>query len=128
MIDLKFIASIAERDIDLLVLEEFSVSIEFCEWFSTRIFGEPTYQSTIGVWHSVTDAKFGESDLIFLFENIEGARISILIENKIDAPPQITQGERYYFRGEKGIKEGYWEKFKTCVIAHLLTHKSDIRV
>ena len=29
MLDLKFVASIAERDIDLLVLEELSVSTEF---------------------------------------------------------------------------------------------------
>lgn len=117
MLDLKFVASIAERDVDLLILEELSVSIEFREWFSSRVFGEPIFQSEIGAWHSVSDAQFGESDLVFLFEAIDGPRTSILIENKIDAPPQAQQGERYRLRGEKGLKEGYWEKFKTCVIA-----------
>ena len=117
MLDLKFVASIAERDVDLLIMEELSVSIEFREWFSSRVFGEPMYQSELGAWHSVSDAQLGESDIIFLFEAIGGPRTAILIENKIDAPPQPKQGERYRLRGEKGLKEGYWENFKTCVIA-----------
>ncbi len=117
MLDLKFIASIAERDVDLLIMEELSVSTEFREWFSSRVFGEPMYQSELGAWHSVSDAQLGESDIVFLFEAIEGPRTAILIENKIDAEPQPKQGERYRLRGEKGLKEGYWDKFKTCVIA-----------
>jgi hypothetical protein len=117
MLELKFVASIAERDVDLLMMEEFSVSDEFREWFSSRAFGEPIFQSQIGAWHSVSDAQLGESDLIFLFEAIDGPRTAILIENKIDAPPQPQQGERYRLRGEKGLKEGYWEKYKTCIIA-----------
>ena len=117
MLELKFVASIAERDIDLLIMEELSVSNEFREWFSSRVFGEPIYQSKIGAWHSVSDSQLGESDLVFLFEAVDGPRTAILIENKIDAPPQPQQGERYRLRGEKGLKEGYWEKFKTCVIA-----------
>ena len=117
MLELKFVASIAERDIDLLVMEELSVSDEFREWFSSRVFGEPIFQSKIGAWHSVSDAQLGESDIIFLFEAMDGPRTAILIENKIGSPPQPNQGERYRMRGEKGLKEGYWEKFKTCVIA-----------
>lgn len=117
MIELKFIASIAERDIDLLILEELSVSDEFREWLSSRIFGEPIFQNRIGAWHSVIDSQLGESDLVFLFEAVEGPRTAILIENKIDASPQPQQGKRYRSRGEKGCKEGYWEAFKTCVIA-----------
>ena len=117
MLELKFVASISERDIDLLVMEELSVSIEFREWFSSRVFGEPIYKSEIGAWHSVSDAQLGESDLVFLFEAVDGPRTAVLIENKIDASPQPKQGERYRLRGDKGLKEGYWEKFKTCVIA-----------
>jgi len=132
MLELRFVASIAERDIDLLILEELSVSEEFREWFSSRVFGEPIYQSEIGAWHSVSDSQLGESDLIFLFnatdgeatdgkttdgKATDGPRIAILIENKIDAPPQQRQGERYHSRGEEGIKKGYWEKYRTCIIA-----------
>ncbi len=117
MQELKFVASIAERDVDMLVMEELSASTEFREWFSSRVFGEPIYQAKIGAWHSVSDAQLGESDLVFLFEAIDGPRTAVLVENKIDAPPQPQQGNRYRTRGEKGLKEGYWEKFKTCVLA-----------
>ncbi len=117
MLQLKFVASIAERDIDLLIMEELSVSNEFREWFSSRVFGEPIYQSEIGTWHSVSDSQLGESDLIFLFEAVDGPRTAVLIENKIEAPPRPQQGQRYRLRGEKGLKEGYWEEFKTCIIA-----------
>lgn len=70
------------------MMEESSVSDEFREWFSSRAFGEPIFQSQIGAWHSVSDAQLDESDLIFLFEAIDGPRTAILIENKIDAPLQ----------------------------------------
>ena len=98
-------------------MEELSVSIEFREWFSSRVFAEPIYQSEIGAWHSVSDAQLGESDIVFLFGAVDGARTAILIENKINAQPQHQQGERYHLRAVKGLKEGYWEKFKTRVIA-----------
>jgi hypothetical protein len=115
--ELKFIASVTERDIDMLLLEELSASGEFQEWFATRVFEEPVFSATIGAWHSVYDAQLGESDLLFLFESLDGSRAAILIENKIDAPPQSRQGDRYRLRGEKGLNDGYWDLFKTCVIA-----------
>jgi len=117
MQNLKFVASIAERDIDLLIMEELSVCDEFREWLSSRVFGEPIFKENIGAWHSVCDAELGESDIVFVFSAVDGSRKAVLIENKIDAPPQPLQGKRYRLRGEKGIKEGYWEKFKTLIIA-----------
>lgn len=117
MLELKFVASIAERDIDLLLLEELSVSVEFREWFATRTFGEPCYQSHVGAWHSVCDSQLGESDLVFVFEGENGPRTAVLVENKIDATPRPEQGGRYRLRGEKGVREGYWERYKTCVLA-----------
>jgi len=118
MLDQKFVANVAERDVDLLIMEELSVSDEFREWFSSRVFGEPIFQSEIGAWHSVSDGNLGESDLVYLFQAIEdGPRTAILIENKIDAPPQPKQGDRYRLRGDNGLKQGFWDGFKTCVIA-----------
>ncbi len=116
MLESKFVARIRERDIDLVIVEELSVSLEFREWFSSRVFGEPVYREKIGAWHSISDTS-GETDIVFIFEALEGPRMAILIENKVDAPPQPQQGQRYRLRGENGLKEGYWEVFKTCVIA-----------
>ena len=117
MLTMNFVASVAERDIDLLVLEELSVCDEFREWLATRVFGETVFRAHLGAWHSVVHSQYGESDLIYLFSETEGKRNAVLIENKVDAPPQPQQGDRYRIRGESGQKEGYWDRFKTCLIA-----------
>ena len=117
MLELNFLESVAERDIDLLVLEELSVSENFRKMFSALVFGVPVYKAYLGAWHSVYSDNLGESDLLFLFEAMNGVKTAILIENKIDAAPMPKQGTRYRLRGEEGIKNGLWERFKTCIIA-----------
>ena len=37
--DTPFLEAVYERDIDLLLLEELAVSLEFAAWFVERIFG-----------------------------------------------------------------------------------------
>lgn len=115
--DLKFISSVAERDVDFIILEELEVSAEFRAWFSARVYETPVFRERIGAWHSVSDAQLGESDLVFLFEAEDGSRKAVLIENKIDAPPQPDQGNRYRERGEEGRQDGSWDEFRTCIIA-----------
>jgi hypothetical protein len=117
VIKLKFIASVAERDIDLIVMEEFSVNDEFRDWFSSRIYGETIFLEIIGTWHSVVVEDLGESDIVFVFQAHTGQRIALLIENKINALPQPKQSKRYKIRGQKGIMKGDWDEFRTCLIA-----------
>ncbi len=115
--DLKFIESVTERDIDLLVLEELCVSKEFRDWFSARVYGCPVLKSYVGAWHSVNDEVLGESDLVFIFDAEDGTTKAILVENKISAAAQPDQGRRYTERGDKGKAEGYWQEYQTCIIA-----------
>ncbi len=115
-LNLNPIKSILERDIDLLLLEELSINPEFQEWFASRIFEEVIFQTSLEVLHSVS-SDLGETDILYLFESTDGSRIALLIENKIDAPPQPDQSARYRLRGEAGQRDGYWEEFKTCVLA-----------
>jgi len=117
MLLMNFLESVTERDVDLLILEELSVSEEFRKMFSTLVFGETVYKAHIGAWHSVCSDNLGESDLLFIFEAMNGLETAILIENKIDASPMPEQGGRYRQRGEEGIKNGLWEDFKTCLVA-----------
>ena len=117
MLEMSFLESVIERDIDLLLLEELSVSENFRKMFTTLIFGERAYNVYIRVWHSIIISNLGESDLIFRFEDINGLNVAILIENKIDSTPMPDQGLRYHLRGEEGIKKGEWNAFKTCIIA-----------
>ena len=42
---------------------------------------------------------------------------AILIENKVTAPPQKDQAERYHKRGKAGTEAGEWDKFTSCLIA-----------
>ena len=117
MLEINFLESVTERDVDLLILEELSVSDQFREMFSTLVFSETVYKAYIGTWHSVCSDNLGESDLLFIFDAMNGLETAILIENKIDAAPMPEQGGRYRQRGEEGIKNGLWENYKTCIIA-----------
>lgn len=113
MIDINKIEAVTERDMDLLLLEEFSISAEFGTWFYNKTISNSESPIVVGAWHSVTDQKYGESDLIVLYNN----ETAILIEDKIDAVAQPEQGDRYFKRGEIGIDENYWKKYITCMIA-----------
>jgi hypothetical protein len=115
--DLRFVASVAERDIDFLLLEELSVNNEFCDWFTSRLYGKPIFRERVDVLHSVSHAQLGESDLIFQFLSDDGGNMAILIENKIDARAQPLQGDRYRLRGELGKGTEDWNDFSTCVVA-----------
>lgn len=114
---MNFVASVTERDIDFLVLEELQVSHEFRDWLSARVFERPVLKSHVGAWHSVVDPVHGESDLIFMFNAEDGSTKAILIENKISANAQPDQGRRYTERGEKGKAEEVWQEYQTCMIA-----------
>jgi hypothetical protein len=41
----------------------------------------------------------------------------VMIEDKIDAPLQPEQANRYRQRGEQGIRDGGWGRFTTCLCA-----------
>ena len=83
MKNINFIESISERDIDMLLLEEFSVSENFQNWFIDKI-GNFKINNFIWVWHSISHNIFWESDLVIIFENTDNTKIWILIENKIN--------------------------------------------
>ena len=84
LMDKPTIKYVAERDIDLLLLEEFNANAEFASWFMSVAFPKEKESECIGAWHSVNDPELGESDLIVLYDR----GFAILIEKKIDAPVQ----------------------------------------
>ena len=94
---------VCERDIDLLLLEEFVASPSFLSWFLGEI-GLPASATMIAAERSVTTTT-GESDLELTLEH-EARRIKVLVENKVDAMFQPRQPERYrdraagYVRGQ----------------------------
>src|ERR1035441_7338347 len=88
-----------ERDIDILLAEEFAVSPAFASWFlgHTKNFAG-TEANVWDVYVSKSDAT-GESDLVVVFDKASGdSRFALLIEDKIDAPLQPEQERRYRLR------------------------------
>ena len=115
--ELNFVASIAERDIDLLFLEEISVSTSFQTWIANHLFEDAADLTFLGAWHSVSDAELGESDLLAIYLHKEGGKVAALIEDKINAPRTERQAARYKERGRKGVGSGSWASFVTCLLA-----------
>ncbi|WFU49149.1 hypothetical protein [Sinorhizobium terangae] len=109
----RYLASVEERDIDLLLMEEFHISDDFVSWFCSRV--GLGHVRPGGAWHSVSDAD-GETDLL-LRVHLDGKRVGILIENKIRAPEQHQQAERHHIRGMRSREAGRFDEYLTVVCA-----------
>ena len=109
-----YLQSVAERDIDLLLMEEFHVDPAFATWFAS-LAGISPEASFDGAWHSLNDQD-GETDLL-LRVRIGTERVALLVENKIGAPPQDRQDIRYHMRGQRAQEAGRFERFVTAICA-----------
>ena len=108
--------SVAEMHVDFLLWEELQSNETFLRQFIAHCVKEDDFAELLGdVRRSVTTAR-GESDLQFVYRNKHGQRIAILIENKINAPLQPRQAQRYRERGADGVPER-WESFRICLVA-----------
>ena len=119
------IAGVCERDIDLLLLEEFHAGDRFWRWLAGVALGEDLAAARfVRARHSV-DQPSGESDLELAIEAPAGRRsrrarprrIRILIENKLDAVFQPQQAERYRKRGDAYLQNGECDRWVTVLLA-----------
>jgi len=111
------VEAITERDIDMLLLEELNTDSLFCEWFLEEL-RLPKITENIGTWKSISDFGEGETDLLMSYKS-ENVSIFVLIENKIDAPFQEKQYERYLKRANQYVENKYCEKAFCILIAPL---------
>ena len=104
-----------ERDIDLLIIEEFVSSLEFAQIFldAVGITDSYTIQTVI---HSKTDAEFGESDIVFIL-SIGNKTHALHIEDKIDAIAMHNQYHRYHKRAQKDIANGEYDDYSVVIVA-----------
>ena len=93
----KHVANLTESDIDLLLLEELAVSRDFLVWFCSQANVQDAVLEEAR--RNVTDAD-RESDIV-LWVRAGGRRVVVLVENKINAPEQERQDERYHVRGRR---------------------------
>lgn len=109
---------LAERDMDLLVLEEMQVSAPFRTWLVGKLYNNSRkIHRFLGAWHTPSNGALGSVDILFLFEELSGRKCAILIENKIDQPKQDLQAQRYFEFGEKGLEEKTWDEYLTCLFS-----------
>lgn len=109
---------LAERDMDLLVLEEMHSSAPFRNWLVGKLYnGARQIKSFLGAWRSPSNGALGSVDILFLFEETTGRRCAVLVENKIDQPKQDLQAQRYFEFGEKGVEENAWDEYLTCLFS-----------
>lgn len=119
MLPMISVSSVSERDIDLLLLEEFLSSERFSKWFLQKVLGEaPANWLCVKAARSVTNS-IGESDLEVAFKGPGGLTHLLLIENKIAAGLQPRQAERYKLRGDGYRSGGHCSRFTTVIVAPL---------
>ena len=116
--DIQF-RSVEERDIDLLVMDRVARGGALLELFVVEaveaMAANPTTWILEGAQHSVVTDR-GESDLVLVLSDGK-RRHALLIENKIDAPPQHKQAARYHKRGEDGVSKGLWSSYSMILMA-----------
>lgn len=111
------VAGVRERDLDLLMLEEFVASSGFMRQFALSALQLDTRSWTVErAAHSVADSH-GESDLLVDMKAPDGRRIRLLIENKIGAGMQPTQAQRYRRRAAIAKKRGKCDEAYTILVA-----------
>ena len=104
-----------ERDIDLLILEEFISEPAFAQIFLNAVGIHEKYEILRAI-HSKTDARLGESDIVFILK-LAGKRYALHIEDKIDAIAQENQSGRYYERIQKDIAAGEYDAGAVLIVA-----------
>ena len=98
--------AIYERDIDLLLVEEFLSDVAFFDHFT---FGtsipKPLSLDDLKAFRSIS-AVNGETDVLIQYKSITGP-VTLFIENKIDASFQPSQIERYITRKSEHPNNAY---------------------
>jgi len=103
-----------ESDVDSLVVEELFSSLEFQGWLLKKIGIQGSYKFNES-WKSYPGNN-GECDIAADFE-VDGQRIMILIEDKINSPEQQEQAERYHKTGKHLVKNENYDRYETCLLS-----------
>ena len=104
-----------ERDIDLLIIEEFIADKSFAQMFLDTIGIRQDY-TLLKAIHSKTDPEYGESDIVFVLK-IGSKLHAIHIENKINAIAMPQQNARYHLRAQKDISNGEYDSYSVIITA-----------
>ncbi|MDI9849133.1 hypothetical protein QM467_13815 [Rhodoblastus sp. 17X3] len=105
--------SVQERDIDLILIEQLHMCRSFADWLTGRL--DLTGAVVETARHSV-HREHGETDVLVIVRLGEES-VAVMIEDKIGAPMQPNQCERYHLRGSILCEEGAVDRYKTVLCA-----------
>ena len=117
MVERISIAGVSERDIDLLLLEEFQSSPSFVRWFQDLVLGQNSESLNFVSARRSVNYTFGEIDLEVVLTDQSGKEVRLLIENKVNAGFQPRQAERYRESGNSHIASKDGATYCTVLIA-----------
>ncbi|AKH99213.1 PD-(D/E)XK nuclease superfamily [Hoeflea sp. IMCC20628] len=109
------LARVEEVVTDVLAMDLLHSSPDFFRKV-VEVAGETSDLSLITIRRSVYDTSLGETDIELVVDGLKG-KCGILIENKIRAPLMDRQFERYHMRGEAGIQNGQWSRFRVLLMS-----------
>jgi hypothetical protein len=109
-----------ERDMDLLIMEEFISDRGFAQLFLDKIHLGDDY-ILHKASHSLADTD-GESDITLVLQYPD-KKIALLIEDKIDAQTMPGQSQRYHIRAQHAISRGEYDKHYVILAAPADYHK-----
>jgi hypothetical protein len=103
-----------ESEVDSIVVEEIFCSKDFQNYLLSKMSLKDNSE-LIGAWKNIMPTNFGECDIVIEFiEN--NKKLAILIEDKIDAPEQPQQAERYHKTGKLLVQEGKIDQYISCLL------------
>ena len=109
-----YLSGVCERDIDLLLCEEFYASPQLVSWFCQGL-GFRNVR-LLSVTQSESD-ETGETDVLLRIKTRAGKTILIFIENKIYAGFQPNQQPRYLARAKATLRREGANAYRTCLVA-----------
>jgi hypothetical protein len=119
--DILTLTHATERDIDLLLVEEFKCSTDFVRWFTERVAAATKALAIIGpcrVTHSRRRThNRREIDICLEVGQGDALPIHILVENKLDTSEQFEQAESYRDEAAQLVSSGISSATFTALIA-----------
>ena len=107
--------NIQERDMDLMFMECLLTDAGFLRLFLNKAKIEGSTVEVLNVALSETDPEYGESDITVLL-SVDGKKIALLIEDKINAPAMPEQCARYSKRANKAKSKGKYDDYSVFII------------
>lgn len=112
------LGAVFERDLDMALWIQLYADPTFLHRFVQHAMG-PGRKRWRFANLSASESRHGsgETDLLIVVERTSGHRTALLVEDKIKAPFQRRQAERYIERGECGRRAGEWDDYLTILVA-----------